>query len=143
MSGGVEDVLFEDLTSTSESGIRISAELLRGGFVRNVTFRNLTFDWNVLLKKTFLLEVRVRRVRRERERERERERAGPGVGGKEEREEKKGEARQVFLAFFLSSFFSFPWLIFLPISLHNDQRLSRRTQTAGRSRNALAARYRP
>ena len=76
MSGGVEDVLFEDLTSTSESGIRISAELLRGGFVRNVTFRNLTFDWNVLLKKSFLLEVRVRRVRRvRRAKERERERA--------------------------------------------------------------------
>jgi polygalacturonase len=73
MSGGVEDVLFEDLTSTSESGIRISAELLRGGFVRTVTFRNMTFDWNALLKKTFLLEVRVRRVRGARERERERE----------------------------------------------------------------------
>ena len=54
---GVEDVLFEDLVSTSESGIRISAELLRGGFVRNVTFRNLTFDWSNLLKKTFLFEV--------------------------------------------------------------------------------------
>jgi polygalacturonase len=37
--GGVQDILFEDLVSTSESGIRISAELHRGGFVRNVTFR--------------------------------------------------------------------------------------------------------
>lgn len=56
-SAGVEDVLFEDLVSTSESGIRISAELGRGGFVRNVTFRNLTFAWAKLEKKTFLFEV--------------------------------------------------------------------------------------
>ena len=50
-------MLFEDLVSTSESGIRISAELNRGGFVRNVTFRNLTFAWAKLEKKTFLFEV--------------------------------------------------------------------------------------
>jgi hypothetical protein len=41
----------------SESGIRISGELQRGGFVRNVTFRNLSFNWATLQKKTFLLSV--------------------------------------------------------------------------------------
>ena len=56
-AGGVADVVFEDLVSTSESGIRISGELGRGGFVRNVSFRNLTFSWSVLEKKTFLFEV--------------------------------------------------------------------------------------
>jgi hypothetical protein len=56
-SAGVEDVLFEDLVSTGESGIRISGELDRGGFVRNVTFRNLTFSWSTLQKKTFLFSV--------------------------------------------------------------------------------------
>ena len=56
-AGGIEDVVFEDLVSTSESGIRISGEIGRGGFVRNVTFRNLTFNWATLEKKTFLFEV--------------------------------------------------------------------------------------
>ena len=56
-SAGVEDVLFEDLVSTSESGIRVSAELQRGGIVRNVTFRNLTFAWQSLEKKTFLFNI--------------------------------------------------------------------------------------
>ena len=53
----MEDVIFEDLVSTSESGIRISAKLDRGGSVRNVSFRNLTFAWAQLEKKTFLFEV--------------------------------------------------------------------------------------
>ena len=56
-AGGVKDVVFENLVSTAESGIRISAELGRGGFVHNVSFRNLTFSWDHLLKKTFLFEV--------------------------------------------------------------------------------------
>ena len=50
-------MLFEDLYSSSESGIRISAELHRGGFVENVTFRRLRFDWQVLEKKSFLLHL--------------------------------------------------------------------------------------
>ena len=52
----MEDVIFEDLVSTSESGIRISAKLDRGGSVRNVSFRNLTFAWAQLEKKTFLFK---------------------------------------------------------------------------------------
>lgn len=56
-AGGVENIVFENLVSTAESGIRISSELDRGGFVRNVSFRNLTFSWDHLLKKTFLFEV--------------------------------------------------------------------------------------
>jgi hypothetical protein len=61
--GGVEDVVFEDLVSTSESGIRISAELMRGGFFKNIVFRNLTFGWTSLAipnhnpNKTFFLHV--------------------------------------------------------------------------------------
>tara|TARA_B110000208_G_C11721633_1_gene413052 strand:- start:1 stop:1335 length:1335 start_codon:yes stop_codon:yes gene_type:complete len=60
---GVYDVLFEDLVSNSESGIRISAELGRGGTVQNVTFRRLTFNWTALNtpnanpNKTFLFNV--------------------------------------------------------------------------------------
>ena len=57
MSGGVEDVLFENCVSTGESGLRISSELGRGGFVRNVTFRNISFSWDTLVGKTFLLHV--------------------------------------------------------------------------------------
>jgi hypothetical protein len=61
--GGVEDVVFEDLTSTSESGIRISAEQMRGGYFKNIVFRNLTFGWSSLAapnhnpNKTFFLSV--------------------------------------------------------------------------------------
>ena len=58
MSGGVADVLFEDCVSTGESGIRISSELGRGGFVRNVTFRNISFSWDSThTHKAFLLHV--------------------------------------------------------------------------------------
>jgi hypothetical protein len=58
MSGGVADVLFEDCVSTGESGIRISSELGRGGFVRNVTFRNISFSWDSThTHKAFLLHI--------------------------------------------------------------------------------------
>lgn len=52
-----------NVCTCSESGIRISAELQRGGFVRNVTFRNLSFSWSTLHspnpnpKKAFLINV--------------------------------------------------------------------------------------
>jgi len=59
MSGGVEDVVFEDSISTGYSGIRISSELGRGGYVRNVRFSNISFSWEKLLHdhKQFLLHV--------------------------------------------------------------------------------------
>lgn len=57
MSGGVENVTFIDSVSTGESGIRISSELGRGGYVRNILFKNLTFSWKILEKKTFLFHV--------------------------------------------------------------------------------------
>ena len=57
MSGGVEGVLFENCVSTGESGLRISSELGRGGFVRDVTFRNISFSWDTLAGKTFLLHI--------------------------------------------------------------------------------------
>ena len=59
MSGGVEDVVFEDSTSTGWSGIRISSELGRGGYVRNVRFSNISFSWEKLIHdhKQFLLHV--------------------------------------------------------------------------------------
>ena len=57
MSGGVEDVLFEDCLSTGQSGIRISSELGRGGYVRNVVFRNISFSWQSIIHKDFLLHV--------------------------------------------------------------------------------------
>ena len=57
MSGGVEDVLFEDCVSTGQSGIRISSELGRGGYVKNCTFRNISFNWQSTAGKTFLLHV--------------------------------------------------------------------------------------
>jgi hypothetical protein len=43
MSGGVENVTFVDSFSTGQSGIRISTELGRGGYVRNVRFKNIHF----------------------------------------------------------------------------------------------------
>jgi polygalacturonase len=57
MSGGVEDVSFIDCISTGESGIRISSELGRGGYVRNVLFKNISFSWEKVQGKTFLLHV--------------------------------------------------------------------------------------
>jgi hypothetical protein len=48
MSGGVENITFIDSFSTGQSGIRISTELGRGGYVRNVRFENIRFtqfDW--------------------------------------------------------------------------------------------------
>ena len=57
MSGGVEDVVFEDCVSTGESGIRISSELGRGGYVRNVAFRNMSFSWDTAAGKSFLLHI--------------------------------------------------------------------------------------
>jgi len=57
MSGGVEDVQFLDSVSTGESGIRISSELGRGGYVRNILFQNISFSWEENKGKTFLLHI--------------------------------------------------------------------------------------
>lgn len=57
MSGGVQDVLFQDCVSTGESGIRISSELGRGGYVRNVTFDSIQFSWKANVGKSFLFHV--------------------------------------------------------------------------------------
>jgi len=57
MSGGVENVTFTDCTSTGESGIRISSELGRGGYVRDVTFQRMEFSWSRVLSKSFLLHI--------------------------------------------------------------------------------------
>ena len=57
MSGGVQNVTFEDSVSTGESGIRISSELGRGGYVRDVVFRNISFSWDKTEGKSFLLHV--------------------------------------------------------------------------------------
>lgn len=45
MSGGVRNVTFEDSTSTGISGIRISSQPGRGGYVKDVHFRRLDFQW--------------------------------------------------------------------------------------------------
>ena len=45
MSGGVRNVSFVDSTSTGESGIRINSQPGRGGYVADVTVRNVRFDW--------------------------------------------------------------------------------------------------
>lgn len=57
MSGGVRNVTFTDSVSTGESGIRISSELGRGGYVKNIVFRNLNFTWAAVRGKTFLVHV--------------------------------------------------------------------------------------
>jgi polygalacturonase len=57
MSGGVSNISFLDSVSTGESGIRISSELGRGGYVRDVLFKNLSFSWNKIEGKTFLFHV--------------------------------------------------------------------------------------
>ena len=43
--------------STGQSGIRISSELGRGGYVKNCTWRNMSFSWQSTAGKTFLLHV--------------------------------------------------------------------------------------
>jgi polygalacturonase len=43
MSGGVENVTFVDSFSTGQCGMRISSQLGRGGYVRNVRFKNIVF----------------------------------------------------------------------------------------------------
>jgi hypothetical protein len=45
MSGGVENVTFLDSFSTGQCGFRISSELGRGGYVRNVRFENIHLSW--------------------------------------------------------------------------------------------------
>ena len=39
MSGGVSDVVIEDLVGTGEMGIDVKSGKGRGGYIRNVTFR--------------------------------------------------------------------------------------------------------
>ena len=43
--------------STGQSGIRISSELGRGGYVRDVTFENIRFTWKEMAGKSFLFHV--------------------------------------------------------------------------------------
>ncbi|CAK0824140.1 unnamed protein product [Prorocentrum cordatum] len=61
MQGGIEDVLFSNCTSTGVSGIRISAQQKRGGYIRNVRFEDMIFDWPgdafVFKNKSFVLTV--------------------------------------------------------------------------------------
>ena len=57
MSGGVENVTFKDSVSTGQSGIRISSELGRGGYVKDVTFENIKFTWKEMAAKSFLFHV--------------------------------------------------------------------------------------
>lgn len=45
MSGGVRNVTFEDSISTGIAGIRISSQPGRGGYVKDVVFRRLHFEW--------------------------------------------------------------------------------------------------
>eukprot|EP01047_Picozoa_sp_COSAG01_P001363 COSAG01_NODE_30_length_36127_cov_41.433234_37_plen_1982_part_00 len=45
MSGGVRNITFEDSTSTGIAGIRISSQPGRGGFVKDVVFRRMHFEW--------------------------------------------------------------------------------------------------
>ena len=44
MSGGVENVTFIDSVSTGQCGMRVSSELGRGGYVRDVRFENIQFS---------------------------------------------------------------------------------------------------
>jgi polygalacturonase len=60
VQGGAEDITFEDSVSTGVSGIRISQQSQRGGFLRNVWFRNISFDFGnkfAFEKKSFVLDV--------------------------------------------------------------------------------------
>lgn len=62
MSGGIRNVTFEDSTSTGESGIRISSQPGRGGFVTDVTVRRVDFRWKASAKKSFLFHVNQERI---------------------------------------------------------------------------------
>ena len=57
MSGGVRNVSFVDSTSTGESGIRINSQPGRGGYVTDVTVRNVRFDWKSAGGKAFLFHI--------------------------------------------------------------------------------------
>jgi polygalacturonase len=57
MSGGVRNVSFVDSTSTGESGIRINSQPGRGGYVTDVTVRNVRFDWKSAKGKSFLFHI--------------------------------------------------------------------------------------
>lgn len=57
MSGGVRNVTFVDSSSTGESGIRINSQPGRGGYVTDVTVRNIRFDWKSAHGKSFLFHI--------------------------------------------------------------------------------------
>eukprot|EP01047_Picozoa_sp_COSAG01_P029800 COSAG01_NODE_2057_length_8526_cov_21.248576_6_plen_125_part_00 len=57
MSGGIRNVTFEDSTSTGESGIRISSQPGRGGYVTDVTVRRVDFTWSSIGRKSFLFHI--------------------------------------------------------------------------------------
>ena len=61
VQGGAEDIVFEDSVSTGPSGIRISQQTQRGGFLKNIWFRNISFDFGdkyvTLKKKYFVLTL--------------------------------------------------------------------------------------
>ena len=60
VQGGAQDITFEDCVSTGVSGIRISQQTQRGGYLKNVTFRNISFDFGssyVFEKKTFVMSL--------------------------------------------------------------------------------------
>ena len=60
IQGGASGITFEDCTSTGVSGIRISQQAQRGGFLRNLQFRNISFDFGATYafeKKTFVLTL--------------------------------------------------------------------------------------
>ena len=62
MSGGVQNVTFVDSTSSGESGICISSQPGRGGYVRDVTVRNVEFHWKSKGGKAFLFHVNQQRI---------------------------------------------------------------------------------
>ena len=60
VQGGAENITFEDCVSTGVSGIRVSQQTQRGGYLRNISFRNISFDFGtefVFQKKTFMMSV--------------------------------------------------------------------------------------
>ena len=62
MSGGVRNVTFEDSTSTGESGIRISSQPGRGGYVSDITVRRVDFSWASVGHKSFLFHINQERI---------------------------------------------------------------------------------
>eukprot|EP01050_Picozoa_sp_SAG11_P009682 SAG11_NODE_927_length_6519_cov_2.357788_4_plen_219_part_00 len=62
MSGGVRNITFEDSTSTGESGIRISSQPGRGGYVTDVTVRRVSFEWKSNAGKSFLFHINQQRI---------------------------------------------------------------------------------